>query len=368
MNWLRSLVTAAALVFFPTALWAQMSFPLVSGPSISEGSDVLLTIELTDETADEAFAQALALEVGAEMLAIWPLRSIGLICYVFRAEDGDAITLAQRLAEDVRVVTAEPIRRYATLAQSYDDELFPIQDALHQLKIPQAHDRTRGAGAMVAVIDTGVAVDHPDLIGHDLTYRDFVRQDGSQDAERHGTAVAAIIGADGRNGVGMVGVAPEASILPLRACWEDEITGAGRCNSFTLARALNVALIEGADVINLSLSGPPDPLIERLIEIALDEGRIVVAAASGHDTFPATLPGVIAVSDISRPGHLTAPGTDVISATPEGGYDFFSGSSISTAFVSGIAALAVSAGKNDSSAIPLAAFIDGCKATGAPCD
>lgn len=352
-----------------TVAQAQMSFPLVSAPTLTETSDVILTVDLTDETSVEAYALEMADSVDAEMLAIWPLRAIGLICYIFRSDAGDAGALAARLADDPRVITVEAVQGYGTLTQTYSDELFPIQDAMHALRVAQAHERTTGAGITVAVIDTGVDVKHPDLTAHEMTYRDFVRLDDSQDAERHGTAIAALIGADASNGIGMVGIAPDATLLPLRACWEDEITGEGRCNSFTLARALNVALLEEADVLNLSLGGPPDPLIERLVRQALQDGRIVVAAGGPGDPFPASMSGVIAVSDTPRSGHVTAPGKDILSAAPGGGYDFFTGSSISTAHVSGLAALSLAARSNTGAPLdPLAFATDACVATGSPCN
>lgn len=370
---MKALYAAMALLCalaFGHAAEAQADFPLVEAPILVEATDVLLTVQLNDATESEAFATRLAEGVDADMLAIWPLRSVGLICYVFRHRGEDAVALAQRLADDPRVITAEPVRGYGTLDRDYADELVPIQDAFHRLRVPAAHDRTRGAGATIAVIDTGVAVDHPDLAERDLEYRDFVRLDGSQDAERHGTAIAALIGADASNGTGMVGIAPEATLLPLRACWEDQVTGAGRCNSFTIARALNVALIADADIVNLSLGGPPDPLLEQLIQRALDGGRIVVAAGGAELPFPASMPGVIAVSDVERTGQVTAPGRDVLSATPGGGYDFFNGTSISTAHVSGLAALAVAArgGRENVAGDSLAFAGDACAATGADCD
>ena len=136
-------------------------------------------------------------------------------------------------------------------------------------------------------------------------------------------------------------------IVALRACWTvDEGTGRARCSSLSLAQALGAALELGADVINLSLSGPRDPLLERLIDAALAQGAIVVAAwpddeSAGGD-FPASHPGVIAVGAsgptmLGPPELLRAPGREVLSTVPDADYAFFTGNSMSAAFVAGVA-------------------------------
>jgi subtilisin family serine protease len=125
------------------------------------------------------------------------------------------------------------------------------------------------------------------------------------------------------------------------------------CNSFTLAQGLAAAIDAGAQVINLSLAGPSDPLLEELVSVADRTGVIVVGAVppsgsaqSDAPGFPAHAPGVIAV-DISRPGSppsadIQAPGDDIFTLTPAGGYGFASGSSLATAQVSGVVALLLS--------------------------
>ena len=330
----RHLVLVLLIVLAGPAA-AQEEFPLVPGPSLSPGADVLATVPLGDETLEAAYAAELAARHGAVAIAAWPLRSLGELCVVLEARDGDAEALGRRVAADPEVISAEPIREYAVTARSYADDLLPIQDAVHAMNVLAAHALGTGAGVRVAVIDTGVATSHPDLAGRDVAYADFVRASPEGEvAEEHGTAMAALIGADAGNGHGMVGIAPEAAILALRGCWEDG--EGGRCNSFTLARALNVALLREADVINLSLAGPPDALLRRLVERAVSDGRIVVAAA-GAEAFPASVPGVIAAGP--GDGAVPAPDRDVISAAPGGRYDFFSGASVATAHVSGVVAL-----------------------------
>ena len=152
------------------------------------------------------------------------------------------------------------------------------------------------------------------------------------------------------------GFAPELRQhgIAIRVTWQlDPASDAAVCNSFTLAQGLAAAIDAGAQVINLSLAGPSDPLLEELVSVADRTGVIVVGAVppsgsaqSDAPGFPAHAPGVIAV-DISRPGSppsadIQAPGDDIFTLTPAGGYGFASGSSLATAQVSGVVALLLS--------------------------
>jgi subtilisin family serine protease len=146
-------------------------------------------------------------------------------------------------------------------------------------------------------------------------------------------------------------VAPDVQLLLYKACWRAAATGSqALCNTFTLAQALAAAIEAHADVINLSLAGPSDPLLTRLVQRALDRGMIVVGAVpldGLRNDFPADIPAVIAVDAIenesgsagSNADIVRAPGRDVISLAPMGHYDFYSGSSLATAEVSGVVAL-----------------------------
>jgi len=163
--------------------------------------------------------------------------------------------------------------------------------------------------------------------------------------------VAGIIAAIPNNGIGIVGVAPDVQLLLYKACWRAAATGSqALCNTFTLAQALAAAIEAHADIINLSLAGPSDPLLTRLVQRALDRGTIVVGAVPPdglRKDFPADIPAVIAVDAIENESGgaglnediVRAPGRDVISLAPMGHYDFYSGSSLATAEISGVVAL-----------------------------
>lgn len=207
----------------------------------------------------------------------------------------------------------------------------------------ELHAITTGKGIRVAVIDSGVAIDHPDLQGQIAVTRNFVDDRGNV-AEAHGTAVAGIIAAREGNDLGIVGIAPQARLLALRACWQAGAATAA-CSSFTLAQALQFAIYARAQVLNLSLSGPHDRLLERLLDVALARGISVVGAvdAQARDGgFPASHPGVIAVDGMtaSSPAALVRAETDGIPTTlPDGGWGLVSGASFATAQVSRLVAL-----------------------------
>ena len=183
-----------------------------------------------------------------------------------------------------------------------------------------------------------------------------------------------MIAATANNGVGIVGVAPAAQLLSFRSCWATGAGAAARCKSFTLAQGLSAAIAAGASVINLSLGGPRDPLLEQLALQAMASGIVIVGAmpAGGQRAgFPTALPGVLVamVSEEPRPrlvagpaaglvtgrvpgqvpgtdaegpaasGRLAAPDQHILTLAPGGGYDYASGSSLAAAHVSGAVAL-----------------------------
>ncbi len=184
---------------------------------------------------------------------------------------------------------------------------------------------------------------HPDLAGRVVVAKDFVGHGST--AEFHGTAVAGVIASTANNGFGTVGVAPDARILALRACWETPgSSSSGHCNSFTLAKALDWVVHRRPEVLNLSLAGPNDPLLERLLLAVLNQNVKVVAAyerAAGEDRFPGSVEGVLLTRspDESTSAGVGAPGQDILAAAPGDGFDFVSGNSFAAAHVSGVVAL-----------------------------
>ncbi|HEV3457379.1 MAG TPA: S8 family serine peptidase [Thermoanaerobaculia bacterium] len=289
----------------------------------------------------------------------WSMQSLGERCIVFEAPaDRSVEALLHRLASDPRVELAQPVQRFTTQDSHTAGLQVPLQHSALALRLAQAHRWATGRGVRVAVIDTGVDVEHPELRGRIAKTGNFVeigRGDPSFNSDIHGTAVAGVIAAALNSAIGLVGVAPQAQVFALKACWQER-PGAREavCDSYTLSKAIDFAIIHGAQVLNFSLAGPEDPMIAKLVASALGRG-IVVVAADGPDaarSFPASQPGVLGVAgsdDLQgglrfptrrlAAGTLAAPGVDILTTVPHGHYDFFSGASFAAAQVSGAAAL-----------------------------
>ena len=160
--------------------------------------------------------------------------------------------------------------------------------------------------------------------------------------------MSSVIAARANNARGIVGVAPEAKLELYVACWSQEDFETAVCDSFTLAQALDTLLENPPDILNLSLAGPEDGLVRRLLPEAHRLGVIMVAAdpraTTGNQVFPASMEQVIAVgssgaSDKERGDSISAPGEQILVAVPDDNYDFRSGSSLAAAHVSGVVAL-----------------------------
>jgi subtilisin family serine protease len=290
-------------------------------------------------------AQRIASEHHLRLLEDWPMPVIGVDCFVMEHGDdvGDDSVLAA-LARDPRVAWAQADNRFQGLDGT--DPLYPVQPDGKYWHVAELHRISTGRGVIIAVIDSGIDARHPDLLGQVEVQRNFVDEAASP-AEPHGTAVAGIAVARSGNGLGIAGVAPDAKLMALRACWQ----APGRatlCSSFTLGKALNFALVNDARIINLSLAGPADRLLEALLRAAVTRGATVVAAVDPRRAdggFPASSGSALAVAaqshaaPLAPAGVLLAPGADVPTCVPGARWGFVSGSSFAAAHVSGLAAL-----------------------------
>ncbi|MBA83155.1 S8 family peptidase [Thalassobius sp. S69A] len=339
------LLFVALLAGFLSRPAQAQDWRLVDANAISPGAYIVLTIPTDTPETLTAVAAALSEDYDIPLTAEWPLNSISVLCLVYDASaspDIEALLTALRL--DTRVRTAQRVRGYSVSSSQGARSLLPAQWAMHRMNVLAAHAASTGAGVRVGIVDSAIDRTHPDLSHRMADTRDFVSVIATQQAEDHGTAVAGVIGADAQQ-TGLLGVAPGSEMVGLRACWQTD-TG-GQCNSFSLARAVNFAILNGIDVLNMSLGGPDDPLLTELIEAAMAKDMVVVAAAGETEetVFPASLPGVIAAGR-AGPGRIPAPMTDILSTAPGESHRYVSGSSIATAHVSGVAAL-VLAGNPD---------------------
>ncbi|MHB8813229.1 MAG: S8 family peptidase [Steroidobacteraceae bacterium] len=316
-----------------------------------------------------ATAHSLERDYSLREVSAWPIESLRVHCIVVRLPDlTPRSALIARLARDSRVESVQPLNEFSTQTEPNESAgsatqsqpsgrqpYLPLQVNLRELEVLQAQRFSQGAAVRIAIIDTGVDYRHPDLHGRIIAQRDFVTRDGEFTDDRHGTEVAGVIAATADGGVGALGVAPQSRLIALKACWPLAQNAAeAACDSFTLAQALQAAITARADIVNLSLAGPPDPLLTRLIHYGMQRGIIYVGAvAPAHsglsNAFPVDIPGVLGVQsaeDATKASrHLLAPGHGILTLVPGGHYDFASGSSLATAEVTGIVALLLADGR-----------------------
>ncbi|WCN03587.1 type VII secretion-associated serine protease mycosin [Streptomyces sp. M92] len=244
--------------------------------------------------------------------------------------------------------------------------------SLQRVNLDELWAQSKGAGVRVAVIDTGVDVKHPQLTdavdaSKGKNYLPLKNRKGEEiergnaqgttDTVGHGTRVAGIIAARPAKGTGFVGVAPEATIIPVK---QNDAEGNGTAD--TLASSIQHAVDAGADVINISQDTAkavePAQSLKDAVDYALDR-QVVVVASAGNDglggnvkvTYPASYDGVLAVASSDRNNErapfsqsgefvgVAAPGVDMVSTVPGGGHCSDNGTSFSAPYVAGVAAL-----------------------------
>jgi len=256
--------------------------------------------------------------------------------------DGSVSAAIKRLERQPDIAFAQPNYRYQALAVAPDDSFFGDLWGLDSPQLPSpgvgalaAWDTTRGAGQVIAVVDTGIDLNHNDLTDNlwsnpgelangsdddgngkvdDLRGYDFVDGDGDpSDYNFHGTHVAGTAAAVAGNDRGVAGVAPEAELMAVRV-----LDGDGSGDTAAVADGILYAAQEGADVINLSLGGPAgdgDALVSSAVTAAGTHGAVVVAAAGNeasnnevHPTTPCTLPqtNLICVAAVTQAGGLAS--------------------------------------------------------------
>ncbi|WP_340314035.1 S8 family peptidase [Rhizorhabdus argentea] len=298
-------------------------------------------------------AQRIARDHHLTLITDWMMPVIDLDCFVMLAPRGvSADVMAEEVSKDGHVAWSQPMHDYRTLGDQrqqgsgHDDPLYPAQPARMIWHLDALHRLATGRGIRVAVIDSGIDAHHPDLAGQIAANVNLVG-DRALAAEAHGTAVAGIIAARADDRIGIAGIAPGARLLGLRACWQTGSSGGvAVCDSLSLAKALHYAIDHKAPIINLSLGGPSDRLLAMLLNAAMARGASVVAA---YDTrrpdggFPASWPGIIAVSGTVVPGRrgdiYVAPAADIPTTWPGGGWGLVDGTSYAAAHVSGLVAL-----------------------------
>lgn len=267
-------------------------------------------------------------------------------------DDGAMEEVLEKCNNDPDIEYAQPNYKYS-MKYVTSDPYLAYEWGLNKINVHKVWDLTTGNETpIIAVVDTGVNVEHSDLKENILKGYNVI--DGTTDVEDecgHGTHIAGIAAALTNNETGIAGVSGNSKILPVKVL--DEY---GNGYSSDIAIGIKWACDNGAKIINLSLGGTNyDNYLREAVEYATKKGCIIVAAAgnkgSHRPTYPAAFEGVIAVTAVDNNDKLcnfsnfgkyidiAAPGLDIYSTSKDGGYEYRSGTSMACAFVSGTIAL-----------------------------
>jgi subtilisin family serine protease len=295
-------------------------------------------------------AEALGRRHGLRRLSSQAFPLIGATIGLFQITDGRSYERASSdFATASGVISVQRDYRYLLQEQKAGQtEGDPAQYALAKLRLPEAHTLSRGANVLVAVIDSGIDVRHPELANSVTASFDAL---GTGEAPHvHGTGIAGAIASHAR----LMGAAPSVHLIAIRAFGQGSV--GVESSSFVILKSLDHAVSEHAQIINMSFAGPKDALIERAVNAVAAKGIVMIAAsgnagAKSPPLYPAANPNVIAVSatdakdklfEASNRGSyiaLAAPGAEIFLPAPDQKYQITSGTSFAAAYVSGVAAL-----------------------------
>ncbi|PWK13446.1 FlgD immunoglobulin-like domain containing protein [Tumebacillus permanentifrigoris] len=256
------------------------------------------------------------------------------------------------LVRDPEVEYVQPNYKYSLSATSNDPN-YSAQWSLPRMHVPEAWGYSKGDSSMViAVVDSGVRTDHPDLAASLLPGINTITNDSNvNDDNGHGTHVSGIAAGIIDNGVGISGVAGKAKILPIKA-----MNASGQGYDIDIAEGITWAADHGAKVINLSLGSPSfSQTTQDAINYAWSKGILIVAAAGNSNSaaafYPAAGDHVLSVmatdennarasfSNYGTTVDIAAPGTSIYATTYDGGYGYKQGTSMASPNVAGVAAL-----------------------------
>jgi len=288
------------------------------------------------------------LKTGCKVVdTIWDIR-----CFLFEMRPDLSVEEFIEMTEPIIDVEWVEINALCSTSWEPNDPLYPQQWGLPVINCPKAWNNVKGAILTVAIIDTGINCNHKDI--NAINGPDFVNDDDdSTDDNGHGTAVAGVVAAEMNNGIGVTGVA-DVHLMSVKVLDHN-----GWGNTWNIAKGIVWASTHGGVIINLSLGGPfPSLLLDLACWWVLGFRSSLVVAAAGNNggglpIYPARFRVVLSVGAIgkdkklcdwsNRGADVCAPGLNILTTARGGGYEEYSGTSLATPYVCGVAALCIAA-------------------------
>ena len=295
---------------------------------------------------------AIAKKYGLETTSKSVLGSVKTGILVAKTKGQNPLNLSDAINQKEKNVEAATNNVFKTAATTFTDAY-----SMYETGVRSVHETTKGKGVTICMVDTPVDIFHPALSNSLIETLDLFDIDTKNPgAMLHGTSVAGVLVSQNKH----IGIAPKAKLLSVGAFKAEQSQPNNlKATSSDVAKALDVCIRRNVDVINLSFTGGKDALVEKVVKKAIDKGIVVVAAAGnggkwGSTIYPALIPGVLTATAVDENQKLfdkadkgqfidyAAPGVNILTIAPNGKYKLTTGTSISTAHLSGVAALLLS--------------------------
>ena len=294
----------------------------------------------------------LAKKYGLEATSKIVLSSVNTGMLVANTKGQNPLNLSKTINQKEKSVEAATNNIFKPAATTFSNAY-----SMYETGVSYVHATTKGKGVTICMVDTPIDIFHPSLSNSLIETLDLFEFDESSPASMlHGTSVAGVLVSQNKH----IGIAPKAKLFAVGA-FKAEASQPNNLKgtSSDVAQALDACIQRNVDVINLSFTGGKDSLVEKMVNKAINKGIVVVAAAGnggswGSTIYPALIPGVLTATavdenqklfDMADKGQFidfAAPGVNILTIAPQGKYKLVTGTSISSAHVSGVAALLLS--------------------------